>query len=243
MPEGPSIIIAKEAIQQFKGKKIVAAKGYAKIDYNKLRGKKITGVKTWGKHLLICVGQTTIRIHFLMFGKYYINERKKTTPVLSLQFDKKQELNIYTSAIKLIEEPLDNVYDWSADVLGKLWDPKAARKKLKAGPNALVADAILDQAIFSGAGNIIKNEVLYKIKVHPKSKIGALPSAKLTALINEVRDYSFDFLKWKRENTLKKHWLAHTKKICSRDGSPLQKEYIGKTKRRSFFCKKCQILY
>lgn len=243
MPEGPSIIIAKEIIQQFVGKKVLAAEGYSKIDINRLINKKITDVKSWGKHLLICFNDFTIRVHFLMFGTYTINEKKDRNPALSLQFAKGQELNIYTSSVKLIEQPLNEVYDWSADVLNNNWDEKAARKKLKAIPDTLVTDALLDQTIFSGVGNIIKNEVLYRIKVHPKNKVGALPPAKLTALIKEARNYSFDFLKWKKEKTLKQHWLAHTKKICSRDGEPIYKEHLGKNKRRTFFCNKCQVIY
>lgn len=123
------------------------------------------------------------------------------------------------------------------------WDPKAARKKLKAMPATLVCDALLDQSIFSGSGNIIKNEVLYRIRVHPLSKTGALPSKKLTELINEVRKYSFDFLEWKKAYVLKKHWLAHTKKICTRCKRPILKEYLGRTNRRTFFCPFCQERY
>lgn len=243
MPEGPSIVIAKEKMQQFVGKKVLHATGYSKIHKKKITNKKITAVKSWGKHLLICFNDITIRIHFLMFGTYAINESKDTNPVLSLQFSEGQELNIYTASVKLIDQTPDELYDWSADVLNDAWDAQAARKKLKAIPDTLVADALLDQTIFSGVGNIIKNEVLYRIHVNPKSKIEALPPAKLTALIKEARTYSFDFLKWKKEGTLKQHWLAHTKTICKRDGAPIHKEYIGKTKRQTFFCNKCQVMY
>ena len=110
-------------------------------------------------------------------------------------------------------------------------------------PDELVCDALLDQEIFAGVGNIIKNEVLYRIKVHPKTKLGDLPPRKLTQLINEARNYSFDFLKWKKEYTLRKHWLAHTKKTCQRDGDKIVKEYLGKTQRRTFFCNSCQVQY
>jgi endonuclease VIII len=102
---------------------------------------------------------------------------------------------------------------------------------------------LLDQNIFSGVGNIIKNEVLFRIKVHPLSLVSKLPAAKLNALVREASAYSFDFLKWKKEFVLKKHWLAHTKKICPRDKEPLEKKHLGKTKRRSFYCNKCQYLY
>ena len=123
------------------------------------------------------------------------------------------------------------------------WDASKAKKKLKAQPETLVCDALLDQNIFAGVGNIIKNEVCYRIYVHPESKVGALPTKQLNELIKEAKIYSFDFLKWKKEYVLKKHWLAHTKKTCKRCDLPLIKKYSGKTKRRTFFCTNCQVLY
>ena len=39
---------------------------------------------------------------------------------------------------------------------------------------------------------------------------------------------------------LKKHWLAHTKKICPRCNLPFIKKYAGETKRRTFYCEYCQ---
>jgi endonuclease-8 len=107
----------------------------------------------------------------------------------------------------------------------------------------LVCDALLDQNIFAGVGNIIKNEVCYRIMVHPESKVGALPVKQLTELIKQARVYSFDFLEWKKNYVLRKHWLAHTKKKCKRCDLPLVKKYCGHTKRRTFFCPNCQVLY
>jgi endonuclease VIII len=242
MPEGPSLVIAKEEMSTFIGKKVIAVNGNSKIDKERMLNKKLQDIKTWGKHLLLCFNGFTIRIHFLMFGTYYINSTKDATPRIHLGFAK-GEINLYTCAVKMIEEPLDEIYDWSADVLNDSWDPKAAKKKLKTIPDIMVTDALLDQTIFSGVGNIIKNEVLYRIKVHPKTKVGDLPTKQLNELIKEARNYSFDFLKWKKKYTLRKHWLAHTKKTCSRDGDKILKEYLGKTQRRTFFCNTCQVLY
>lgn len=236
------MVIAREDMVQFTGKTVTGVSGTAKIDMKRLKGKKLKEIRTWGKHLLLCFDGFTIRVHFLMFGTYRINEKKDAEPRLALKF-KKEELNFYTSAVKMLEEPLDDIYDWKADVMTKAWDPKAARRKLKKEPGTLVADALLDQQIFSGVGNIIKNEVLFRIEVHPESTIGALPPRKLTQMINEASNYAFDFLKWKKENTLKKHWLAHTKRTCPRDGGKITKEYIGITNRRTFFCENCQKKY
>ena len=241
--EGPSLIILKEELQPFKGKKIKHASGLARIDHGVLAGQRVIDFKSWGKHFLIQLENVTIRIHFLMFGSYRINERKEATPRLQLQFDGEQEINFYTTAVTEIKEDLDEVYDWSVDVMSDSWDPAKARRKLKKSPDMNVGDALLEQSIFSGVGNIIKNEVLFRINVHPESVVGALPPRKLTELINQARIYSFDFYEWKKIYQLKKHWLIHTKSKCPRCNIPAFKKHTGLKQRRSFFCTNCQKLY
>lgn len=244
MPEGPSIVILKEAVMPlFKGKKVTEAIGNSKkLDIEMLQGQKVVDFKSWGKHFLICFPKFSVRIHFMLFGSYRINEHKEVAPRLGLHFGKR-ELNFYACSVQLIEQPLDEIYDWEADVLNEHWNAKKALQKLKLIPETLVCDALLDQSIFAGVGNIIKNEVLFRIKIHPLSKVGDLPANKLKELIKEAENYSYDFLKWKKEFTLKKHWLAHTKTICPRDNAPFNKAYLGKTNRRTFYCDVCQKWY
>lgn len=242
MPEGPSIVILKEQVQAFKGKKVLEVSGNSKLEILRMKGKVVTDFRSWGKHFLICFNGFTLRVHFMLFGTYRINEEKATPPRLSLNF-KNGTLNFYACSLKFIEEDLDDVYNWSADVMSPEWDETAARKKIKEKPDMLACDALLNQDIFSGSGNIIKNEVLFRTKVHPLSQMGEIPARKLKELVHEVSNYSFDFLKWKKEFTLKKHWLAHTKKSCPRCHIPLTKEYLGKTNRRTFYCNNCQQLY
>lgn len=239
MPEGPSIVILKEQVQQFKGKKIIEVGGNTKIEKGRLANKTIIDFKSWGKHFLIVFDGVTVRIHFLLFGTYRVNEKKESPARLSFTF-KNGELNFYACSVQFIEGDLDAVYDWSADVMSDAWDAAKAKKKLKQQPDMLACDALLDQQIFSGSGNIIKNEVLFRIEVHPLSRIGALPVKKLNALIKQAREYSFDFLKWKKEYTLRQHWLAHRKKTCPRDNLPYKISHLGKTKRKSYWCEQCQ---
>ena len=242
MPEGPSIVILKELAAPFKRKKIIAVRGNAKVDIERARGRTVTDFKSWGKHFLICFDDFTIKIHFMLFGSYRINEERDMAPRLSLTF-KNGTMNFYACSVKLLEEPLDTIYDWAADIMSDSWDAQAAKKKLQQTPEMLVCDALLDQNIFAGSGNIIKNEVLFRIKVHPKSEAGALPAKKLAEMISEARNYSFDFLKWKKAYVLKKHWLAHNQKMCPRCHIPLIREYMGAHHRRTFFCENCQVLY
>jgi endonuclease-8 len=242
MPEGPSIVLLREDIAHFAGRIIRRAEGNANIDIPRLPGKRVTSIRSFGKQTLIALPAFAIRIHLLMFGSYRVDERKDTAPRLSLGFDN-GELNFYSCSVRLIDGELDDLYDWRADIMSDTWDPKLARKKLKAMPDTLVCDALLDQNVFAGVGNIIKNEVLYRIGVHPLSAVGALPPRKLGELIKQAREYSFQFLEWKRAFVLRKHWLVHNRSRCPRHDIPLERAYIGKTNRRSFWCELCQKLY
>lgn len=242
MPEGPSILILKESILPFKNKKVLKVSGNSKLDLKRLENKKVLDIKTWGKQLLICFKDVTVRIHLLMFGSYRINERKEAQPRLSLAF-KKGEINFYSCSVKLIEDDINKIYDWTADVLSPLWNSKNAEAKLNAIKDQLICDALLNQEIFAGVGNIIKNEILFRTKIHPESIVGKIPVVRLRKLIKDAVVYSFLFLEWKKKYELKKHWQAHTKKICPRDHIPFKKSYLGKTHRRSFYCNECQELF
>jgi endonuclease-8 len=243
MPEGPSLVILRELAQSFAGLRVLDAQGNSKIDKTRVIGQRILALRTWGKHFLIEFQGFSIRIHLLMFGSYSIDERKDKPERLSLRFARGRELNFYNCAVRYIEGPLDEEYDWTGDVLSPTWDAAAARRKLRSMPETLVCDALLDQNVFAGVGNIIKNEVLFRIRVHPLSTVGALPARKLSELVLQARQYSFEFLEWKKAFVLRKHWLVHTKRICPRCDIPLTKRHLGVTDRRSFFCERCQVRY
>ena len=242
MPEGPSIVILKEALQTYKGKKVLSASGNAKIDFSRINNQKIVDFKSWGKHFLICFKGFYLRIHLLMFGSYTINEKKDREPRMSLEFTN-GEINFYTCSIKLIEGDPENDYDWEVDVMADEWNASKAEKTIKEMPEEKVCDLLLNQDVFSGVGNIIKNEVLFLTKIHPDSLAGALPSKKRKELIKVARSYSFDFYTWKKAFVLKKHWQIYKKKVCPRCNLAVETTYIGKTKRLTCFCPNCQDLF
>ena len=245
MPEGPSLVILREESAGFVGKTISSAEGNTRaLGLDQLAGQQVVSMRTFGKQFLIGLPDLAIRIHFLLFGSYRIDDRKPDrVPRLSLRFNDGSELNFYACSVRAIDSDLDAAYDWSADVMSPTWDAARARKKLRANPGMLACDALLDQDIFAGVGNIIKNEVLFRIRLHPLSTIGAMPAPKLRALVEQARAYSFDFLEWKKQYVLKQHWLAHAKKTCPRCAIPFSKAVLGRAKRRSFYCERCQKRY
>jgi endonuclease-8 len=238
--EGPTLIILKEEIKAFKGKKILAVSGNTKIEKERFKNKTVKDFKSWGKHFLICFDTFFVRIHFLIFGSYRVNEQREgRIPRLSLVF-KNGELNFYTCSIKIIEGDPDETYDWEVDVMSDKWNAKKALASLKKIKDTMVCDALLDQNIFAGVGNIIKNEVLFRIKIHPESLVGALQPKQLKSLVEEARNYSFEFYKWKKIYQLRKHWLIYKKKKCPRCKIPVITKHTGKGKRYSFYCGNCQ---
>lgn len=238
--EGPSLVILKEEVTAFKGKKIIEVSGNTKIEKERFKNKIITDFKSWGKHFIICFDTFFIRIHFLMFGSYRINEEKKDrTPRLGLLF-KNGKLNFYTCSVKIIEDDSDNVYDWEVDVMSGSWNPEKALLSLKKMKDTMVCDALLDQNVFAGVGNIIKNEVLFRVKIHPETLLGNLKSKQLKKLVEEARNYSFDFYEWKKIYQLRKHWLIYKKRKCTTCKISICTKHTGKGKRYSYYCPNCQ---
>ncbi|HEY4531436.1 MAG TPA: DNA-formamidopyrimidine glycosylase family protein [Luteimonas sp.] len=244
MPEGPSIVILREASAKFAGRKVLRVSGNSTQDITRMQGRKVLAVRSWGKHFLLQFDGFALRIHFLLFGSWRIDEERDRPPRLSLGFSKGEVLNFYACSVRFLEGDLDEHYDWSADVMNDDWDAAAARRKLRAQPATIAADALLDQDLFAGVGNIIKNEVLHRIRVHPESPVGALPPRKLGELVTQAREYSFDFYRWKKDYVLKKNYQVHTKSTCPRDGTRLSyRKHLGQAGRRAFWCDTCQRLY
>ena len=244
MPEGPTIVILREEVAKFRGKLVRRSEGNTKlIDPGRMLGKKVLAFRSWGKHFLVQFSGFTLKVHFMLFGRYRVDERKENaSPRLALGFAN-GELNLYACSVQYLEGKPGDHYDWRSDVMAPEWDPALARRKLRAMPDALACDALLDQSVFSGVGNIIKNEVLWRIRVSPLSTVGALSAKKLSELVAEAHHYSFQFLEWKKLYVLRQHFQAHQRSLCPRCGTKLRIAHLGKTHRRAFWCEHCQKRY
>ena len=242
MPEGPSIVILRDEASIFVNQVVLQASGNAKIAMNRLEKQRVMDLRSFGKQTLIIFDGFYVRVHLLMFGSYLINQQRAVAPRLGLLFPN-GSLNFYHGSVKLLDGDPEALYDWRIDIMSEEWDEKLVRKKFRALEDEYVCDALLDQDVFAGVGNIIKNEVLYLCKVHPLSQVGSLSARKANQIVAQARDYSFRFLDWKKAHVLRKHWLVHNKSECPRHHIPLSRGYLGHRKRRSFYCERCQRRY
>ena len=109
MPDGPSIVILREETQRFAGATVERIAGNTKEPVAAFEGEKITAIKSWGKHYLLLFGDQAIRIHFLLFGSYRIDEPKASPARLSL-FTDMGELHFYACSVRILKD-VNQVYD------------------------------------------------------------------------------------------------------------------------------------
>lgn len=240
MPEGPSILHLRDQLMPFKNKVVKNAGGYGKMPTEWIKGKKLLDVKTWGKHLLLVFTNGTVRIHLGLFGDVLINERKKVNRSFFLEFTH-GEINGYVVRAKKIDHP-EEVYDWRTDILSPEFDKNYVKKIVRQEKEKMIDDVLMDQDIFTGVGNIIRNEALYRAGIHPLSIVEKIPPVKLTKLIQEVLKYARVFYNHLKENGVNKDFQVYKQEFAE-DGSEVTMSVLKKTNRKIYFSEHHQVLY
>lgn len=248
--EGPSLFLAQQQLRPFKGQTVAKAGGNTTaIAPTRLIGARLKDVFAWGKHLVLQFDSFALRFHFLMFGTFEarIEEtwvtgdyRRSREARLYLEFGNGR-INTYSCSVRVLEtRNAKSGYDFGIDIMSRRWDEKRVRKLVKASANEQVADVLLDQEIFAGVGNIIKNEVLAMAGLKPTRKIKTLSPAALRNLVVETRSFARQFYLWRRKFELRTHLLTHRKRDCRYCGRPLKRAKTGRRDRWSYWCPKDQ---
>lgn len=242
--EGPSLVILREQTEKFIGKKVTRCDtSLAAIDCKQIQGRRLTGIVSWGKHFILSFGALHLRVHFLMFGSCWVDEKRAAgTPRLSLHFAQ-GELHFYACSIQVLPEPPEKIYDWRIDLMSDKWNERHVLRLVEQQPpTTLLCDLLLDQTLFAGSGNIIKNEVLFLAGLQPETKLRVLTAQERKSLVRAMRDYCFQFYEWKKTFFLKKNWKIYRQRACKVCQTPAVMKVTGALKRVSFYCPQCQRL-
>ena len=241
MPEGPSILHLCNKLLPFKGKIVKKAGGYGPMPTDWINGKKLLEICTWGKHLLFVFSSGTVRVHLMLFGEVRINERKKVNRSFFLEFAK-GEINGYVVKAEKLKGSPEEVYDWRTDILHKNFDAAYVKLMLKEEAKKPIDDVLMDQNIFTGVGNKIRNEALYRAGIHPLSITGKIPAAKITKLIKEVLAYSKIFYNALETKGVNDNFSVYKQEYAA-DGSEVTMQVLPRTKRKIYFSEHKQQLY
>lgn len=238
--EGPSLVILREEMAKFVGKRAVeCSTSIVQISVDGFK-KPLVAIESWGKHLLMQFGSQMIKVHFLMFGSYRIDEeRDGKIPKLHLRF-RNGQLNFYSCSITRLSGRIEDLYDWRVDLMSPGWDSKYVNQLLAKQSSAMLCDLLLDQDLFAGSGNIIKNEVLFNLRLHPESRLADCQPVVRRKLVKETHGYSQRFYEWKKAFVLKRNWQVYRKRKCPLCGQGVTMRKTGNLKRVSFFCPSCQ---
>lgn len=247
--EGPSLVILNEELLNFLDKEVISAKGNTKQPKEMLKGRILDKIDTWGKVLFLTFSDPNNQLpsivtktHFLLFGSYRIGEpRDNRSPRLELKF-LNGTIYFYSCSFQFQAEEFKSRVDEKVDLMSFNWDDEHVLHLLLDKKNTFLCDLFLDQTVFAGSGNIVKNEVLFNIRRHPLTKLSQVRREDWNELAHAVRDYCFNFYEWKKKYELRKHWQVYRKSVCPICGEKIKKEKLGKYSRMTFYCPKCQKL-
>jgi endonuclease-8 len=152
------------------------------------------------------------------------------------------EINCYVVSAQKLEKSPEETYDWRTDVLSKQFDKGFVKSLLKAKHDKTIDDVLMDQAIFSGVGNKIRNEALYRAGIHPLSITGKIPPTKIIKLINEVVNYAKIFYDQLEKKGVNDFFQVYQQEYAA-DGSEVTMKILPKSKRKIFFSEYKQQLF
>ena len=139
------------------------------------------------------------------------------------------------------------------DVLGQDWDAAEATRRLTASPEREVGEALIDQTVMAGPGNVYRSEVCFLAGVDPRTPVGALADPdRLVELTRSLMDRNRS---GGRRATTDDPRPGHDLWVygrggrpCRRCGTPIRSflapgtQRSGDPRRITFVCPRCQPL-
>src|SRR5687768_11822554 len=208
MPEGDTIFRAAQTLQRALGGGVVTRfetvlPALTRIDEDSpLRGRTIESVTSAGKHLLMQFsGGLVLRTHMRMNGSWHIyrpgepwrRPRRDMRVVVGTAEYEAVGFNVPVAEF-LAPRALARQEDlrlMGPDLLAGTFDADEALRRFRARPALSIADALLNQRIVAGAGNVYKSEVLFLCGVNPFARVADVPDDRVLAILTTARKHLF----------------------------------------------------
>jgi endonuclease-8 len=241
--EGPGVRAIADRLGSIAGKRVTAIEGRSRFPLGKITGNPVERIYAVGKLLFLRFPACTLRVHFLMWGRYRLDgEIPGKVPKLALSFDDGSVLRFYASAIALLRNGEAELYESTLDPMDPAWDPGRAAGLVRGKGGEEIGDSLMDQDILPGVGNIIRNEVLFTARVHPASPSRCIPAPVLTGLLEAIRDFSFTWYRYDAEGRrIHQALRIYRKKTCPECGGRVESGKTSSLERISFWCPACQV--
>jgi endonuclease-8 len=205
MPEGDSVYRFAALLHgALAGKRIVAARAHGpgpSPQAGRLVGVTCTGARAQGKNIIISFENgLALRGHLRMYGTWHVYQPGEAWRFperdarLVLQVHDAVAVNFHAPVIELLEEravPLHRpIATLGPDLLDEAFDADDVLRRFRqpAHANRTIGDAIMDQRIMAGVGNIWKHETLFRCRINPWRTIAELDDDAIRGIIETARN-------------------------------------------------------
>lgn len=259
MPEGDTIFrVAVRLRSTLEGERILDASSRASaLNANSLSGQDVQSVEARGKHLLIHFdGGLTLHSHLGMTGSWHVyrtNESWQKPEHFAAIVLKLEEFVVVCFSPKTLEllssaELRRHRYlnRLGPDLLSRRFDHAEAIRRFRVHNRTTIGEAVMNQTILSGIGNVYKSELLFLQQMHPQSHVAEYDDEQLEALLFKARDLmSRNLAGYPRQTRFsgegQKKWVyGRSGKPCFQCGQPIQTTRQGDLGRTTYFCPECQ---
>jgi endonuclease-8 len=252
MAEGDTIVRAARRIEAALGGEQVGVeapnpRGRAARP-ERLDGRVLERVDSHGKNLLLRFGDLTLHSHLGMSGGWHVYpsgarwRRPRSSAWLVLSGAERDAVQFGGPTLRLISTARagsdPQLTRLGPDILAVGFDPAPVIAALRADPTRELGDALLDQSLVAGIGNIFKSEACFAAGLDPWRRVGDLSDAELGAVLLAAREQMSDAVaKGERHRfAIYKH-----RGSCGRCGSRVRSRGQGDANRVTYWCSGCQL--
>jgi len=258
MPEGDTILrVARRIRPVLEGAvpdEILTPQARHACDHwpERLRGRAVTQVDTHGKHLFLRFeGDLVLHSHLRMTGAWAVyrhgarwrrSARRAWLIIRSrghdvVEFDG-PVLELMTDGRTRFDQRLAAL---GPDALAEQFDADRFLARLRADdPTRGIGDALLDQRIVAGLGNIWKAEGCWGARLDPWRRVRDVSDEEALAVIADVRPRMLEAAERRVLDKGARKIYDRAGRPCPRCGTPIQARGQGDDNRTTFWCPGCQ---
>ncbi len=252
MPEGDTIHrIAERMRISLAGRTIERSEGPSPRSplhtrASELRGRTLESVEARGKHLIAHFSdEVALHSHLGMNGRWFIRADGRLPygkPWLVLASGRAVASQAGGKTLRLVSESrLRNdpgLAQLGPDPLAPGFDrEEAAGRLLRAGATTAIGEALLDQSLIAGVGNVIRIEACFRARISPWRPVGELdPDEAVRVVAESERVMRATLRTGRRTATMYKP----AGRVCPRCGGPVSSRGQGDANRSTYWCERCQ---
>jgi endonuclease-8 len=242
MPEGDTLQRAAQRLQVLAGQRVevetphprAAGKGLVE----RLDGRTLESVEAVGKNLLLRFeGGLVLRSHLRMIGRWRVEQRgarRTGRPWLVLRGDEHEAVLWNGPVLELHTRALERL---GPDLLADPPDLDGILTRLGAASERELGDALLDQRLVAGIGNVWKAEGLWHACLSPWVPLRAVPEEQLRGLLSWLAEQMRASV---AGATKRRDVYRRAGRPCPRCGAVIRSRGQGDQNRTAYWCPGCQ---